>query len=141
MHYTPKLIPGSVLVILMLVAAQSVAAHSRLQTQATPHGISFICLEPYRPALVFPALGAYLPTVAHHVPEIYASVWPRSAETVSVELQVPEGLLQALLREDMTGGSGALQGPEVLLATWSAEGGVQIRQRRPEQCIGSWLSY
>jgi hypothetical protein len=81
--------------------------------------IVLACLEPSPFVFVLPPSVQHFSSAQHRAPEMPANFSPH------VDLQVPEMLLQTLLREEMTRGSTKLPGPETILTTLFAEGKVQ----------------
>jgi len=61
-----------------------------------------------------PTTPANYPTLPHP-PAAYAALWSQSEEPASAELRVPEGLVNALLREERSRETLDLHVPEALL--------------------------
>jgi hypothetical protein len=93
--------------------------------EADAQEIVLACLEPSPFVFVLPPSVQHFSAAQHRVSELPANFSPRLAQTLQVDLQVPEMLLHTLLREEMTRGSTRLPGPETILTTLFAEGKVQ----------------
>jgi hypothetical protein len=63
---------------------------------------------------ILPTTPANYPTLPHP-PAAYAALWSQSEEPASAELRVPEGLVNALLREERSRETLDLHVPEALL--------------------------
>jgi hypothetical protein len=141
MHSTHRHISGNacivlgVMFVLTLFAPLGVIANSHAQTEAGAQEAVFVCLESYSPALgLQPSVKNFSTAAEQHVPEILPNLSPRSEKTLSVELQVPEVLLQTLLREEMLHGSTKQQAPQAVLTILFAEGNVHRLSRDQGQC-------
>jgi hypothetical protein len=114
-----------VICLLTLCAPFRVPVNSRAYIEASAQEVVLACLEPHSPAFALPPSGPHFSSAPHRVPEMPANASPRPVHTLHVDLQVPEMLLQTLLREEMTRGSTKLPGPEMVLTTLFAEGEVR----------------
>lgn len=123
-----------VICLLTLLAPFRVPVNSHADREVNAQEIVLACLEPYPAAFVLPPSGQYFSSAPHRLPEMPTNSSPRLAQTLHVDLQVPEMLLHMLLREEMTRGDTKLSGLETILTTLFAEGKVQrlARGQRPE---------
>jgi hypothetical protein len=126
-----------VICLLTLCVLFMVPVNSQAYNEARVQAVVLACLEPHLPAVVWPSTIQPF-SASHSVPETPANSRPRPAQTLHVDLQVPERLLHTLLREEMIRGSTALPGPETVLTTLFAEGKVQKLSRGPRQCGNAW---
>jgi len=97
-------------------AAPQIAAHTGylLLEEASSRGMALVCPLQHHLACALQPLESHLYPANQPAPKSNAVLRPRSQETVTVELQVPEVLVRALLIEDRTTGPVALQIPEAL---------------------------
>lgn len=118
-----------VICLLTLLAPFRVPANNHAYREASAQEVVLACLEPYPAAFVLPPSVQHFSSAQHRVPEMPANSSPRPAQTLHVDLQVPEMLLQTLLREEMTRGSTKLPGLETIPTILFAEGKVQRLSR------------
>ena len=123
-----------VICLLTLLAPFRVPVNGHAYLEVNAQEIVLACLKPYPAAFVLPPSVQYFSSAPHRAPEMPANSSPRPAQTLHVDLQVPEMLWQTLLREGMTRSNTELPGLETILTTLFAEGKVQrlARGQRPE---------
>lgn len=113
-------IPSCALAVLWVAfsvtpAAPQIATHTgHLLLEEASRVMTLVCPAHYHLMCALLPLESSLSTANQLAPKSNAVLKPRSQETLSVELQVPEVLVRALLMEDRTTGPVELQIPEAL---------------------------
>jgi hypothetical protein len=121
----PVFVVLCVLYLLALGAPFSIPANRPAYREASAQEVVLACLEPRSPAFVLPPSVQHFSSAPHSMPVRLISSRLRPAQTLHVDLQVPEMLLQTLLKEEMLRGSTKLPELETVLTTFFAEGKVQ----------------
>ena len=127
--------------VLMQAAPKAVLADSRVQTVETAQGVSSICAEPSRPVFVVQPLGTYLSIADQRAPVSQVAAKLQPEEIVRADLRMPAALLQTLLLEEGISRNTELHVPAALLVTLSAEGRMQMLQRRQDLCTPFFSLY
>lgn len=113
-------IPSCALAVLWVACtvtpvSPQIASHTgHLLLEEASRGMALVCPLQYHLACAVQPLESHLYTANQPAPKSNAVLRPRSQETVTVELRVPEVVVRALLIEDRTTRPVELQIPEAL---------------------------